>query len=82
MNLRDTFERLVWTFIAAAGGALVAPELFDVNISALQAAGIAGLAAVVNAVTVIARSRLAVLPDPGNGLPGFTIGSPGQGTTP
>jgi len=61
-------ERLVWTFIAAAGGALVAPALFGFDMTTLEAAAIAGCGAVVNAVTQFARWRLSVLPNPGDGL--------------
>lgn len=68
MNPRDTIERLVWTVLAAAGGALAGVPLFD--ITAWEAAAIAGLSAGVNFVTIVARARLAVLPNPGDGLPG------------
>lgn len=69
MNVPAFLERLVWTFIAAAGGGLVGVPVL--GISAWQAAGVAGLAAVVNAVTIFARYRLSVLPNPGEGLPGL-----------
>ena len=39
-------ERLVWTFVAAAGGALVAPALFGFDMTTLEAAAIAGCGAV------------------------------------
>lgn len=71
MNIRDTLERLFWTVIAAMGGALIAPEILSVNISTLEAAAIAGLSAAVNFVTLVAREKLAVVPDPGAGLPGL-----------
>lgn len=76
MNIPATLERLFWTFVAAAGGALIAPALFSIDVSALQAALIAGTAAVVNFVTVLARYRLSVLPDPGAGLPGLPVDQP------
>lgn len=69
MNARDTLERLLWTVVAAAGGSLAGGLLFDV--SAWQAAAIAGLSAAVNFATIVARARLAVLPNPGDGLPGL-----------
>ncbi len=75
-------ERLVWTFVAAAGGALVAPALFGFDMTTLEAAAIAGCGAVVNAVTQFARWRLSVLPNPGDGLvkaPGDTLDVPGGG---
>ena len=71
MNVAQTLERLVWTFVAAAGGALIAPAIFGFDVSALQAAAIAGVGAAVNFVTVFARYRLSVLPNPGEGLPGL-----------
>lgn len=67
MNIRDTAERLVWTVIAAAGGGLIAGPILGVT--TWQAAGTAALTAGVNFVTILARKRLAVLPDPGEGLP-------------
>lgn len=73
MNARDFLERLVWTFVAAAGGALIAPAVFGFDVSALEAAAIAGVGAVVNAVTQFARWRLSVLPAPGEGLPGLPV---------
>lgn len=73
MTFRDTCERLLWTVVAAASGALIAPAVFDFSVSALQAAAIAGVGAAVNFVTIVARARLAVLPDPGAGLPGLPV---------
>ena len=46
-------QRLAWTVVAAAGAASVAVPTLDV--SALRAAGMAGLVAGINAVTLIAR---------------------------
>jgi len=66
MNLRDTAERLVWTVIAAAGGALVGVPVLGVEY--WQAAGVAGLSAAVNYLTLLARHHLDALPDPGQGL--------------
>lgn len=67
MNLQDTLERLVWTVVAAGGGSLIAGPLLGV--SSWQAAGVAALSAGVNFLTLLARTRLAALPDPGSGLP-------------
>ena len=69
-------ERLVWTFVSAFGGTLVGANLIGMDIDALQVAAIAGLSAVVNAVTQLARWRLSVLPSPGEGLikPGIDRG--------
>lgn len=71
--MAQTLERLVWTFVAAAGGALIAPAVFGFDVSALQAAAIAGVGAVVNFLTQLARWRLSVLPNPGDGLPGLRV---------
>lgn len=71
MNIANTLERIVWTFVAAAGGALIAPAIFDFDVTAWQAAAIAGVGAVVNFLTQLARWRLSVLPNPGDGLPGM-----------
>lgn len=80
--VRDLLERLVWTFVAAFLGSLLgAPVLIaaleaasgaTIDVSALQAAVVAalvaGLVATANFVLVIARWRLSVLPNPGEGL--------------
>lgn len=76
MNLRDTAERLVWTVIAAAGGGLIAGPVLGVT--TWQAAGTAALTAAVNFVTIAARKRLTVLPDPGQGLPALPTNEGGQ----
>ncbi len=65
MRVRDAAERLVWTFVAGFFGALAAGQLLDLDLAVWQAAAIAGVADVVNAVTLLARWRLSVLPDPG-----------------
>lgn len=69
MNLRDTAERLFWTLVAAFLGALGVGGVLD--ISTLEAALVAAAGAGVNFVLLIARARLAVLPEPGEGLPGM-----------
>jgi hypothetical protein len=69
VNVAQTLERLVWTAVAAAGAWLIGVPLLGLDV--WQAAGLSALAAVVNYVTLVARSRLAVLPDPGDGLPGL-----------
>jgi len=69
MNVRDMSERLLWTVLAAFLGGLTVGGLVD--ISALDAALVAGATAGVNFLTIVARARLAVLPDPGAGLPGL-----------
>lgn len=74
MNLIDLAERVVWTGVAGFLAALTAAPILDVSIHALEAAAIAGLGAAANTVLVIARWRLAVLPDPGAGLPGIRRG--------
>ena len=71
MNVPQTLERLVWTAVAAAGGGLIGGPLLGVEV--WQAAGVAALASVVNYVTLVARKRLSILPDPGDGLPGLEV---------
>jgi hypothetical protein len=92
MTIRDTLERLFWTFVATFLGSLLgAPALLQVlewtsgeaiNIDALAAtliaAAIAGLAAAANVLLIFARYRLSVLPNPGDGLPGLPTGDAGQ----
>ena len=71
MNFRDTIERLFWTVVAAFLGALAAGPVLSVELDALEAAGVAALGAAVNFLLLVARARLAVLPEPGDGLPGL-----------
>jgi hypothetical protein len=73
VRLMDLAERLLWTFVAAFTSALVTPPVaqaagVDLSLSALEAAFLAGTSAVIGFVTVIARWRLSILPDPGSGL--------------
>lgn len=68
VRVRDLAERVVWTAISAGLGVLTISGVIDV--SALEAAFAAAASALVNALLVIARWRLSVLPDPGAGLPG------------
>lgn len=75
MNIRDCAERLVWTVLAAFLGALTVSDLLD--ISAVQAGIAAAAAAGVNFLLLVARARLSVLPDPGEGLPGLPAGDDG-----
>lgn len=75
-------ERLVWTFVSAFLGSLVGASVLALDVSTLQVAALAGLGAVVNALTQFARWRLSVLPNPGDGLvkpPGDTLDVPGAG---
>lgn len=68
-TLRDTAERLFWTFVAAFGSGLLGPALVpSIDLSAFDAALLSGLAAVVNSITLLARRRLDVLPDPGRAV--------------
>lgn len=72
MALRDTLERLLWTVVSAFLGALSLAGAFDFD--ALEAAAIAAAVAGINFITLVARARLSVLPDPGAGLPGLSTG--------
>lgn len=71
MKFRDAIERIFWTAVAAAGGAVAGAAIFDVE--AWKAAASAACAAAIDAVLVIARWRLSVLPNPGAGLPGLPV---------
>lgn len=73
VKVADLAERLVWTFVAAFTSALASPPLaqaagVDLSLSAFDAAFLAGTSAGANFLTVIARWRLSILPDPGAGL--------------
>lgn len=71
MKFRDAIERIFWTAVAAAGAAVTGAALFDVE--SWRAAAMAATAAAIDAVLVIARWRLSVLPNPGAGLPGLPV---------
>lgn len=71
MKIRDAAERMFWTALAAFLGSLSAGAIFSYNLGVVRAAGIAALGTVITGATVFARARLAVLPDPGAGLPGL-----------
>lgn len=89
MKLRDTLERLVWTFVSAFISTLLASPVLVALVESLSstpatldvsplgyaavAAAVAGLTAVANAVLIIARYRLSVLPNPGAGLPALEV---------
>lgn len=74
MNLRDSAERLAWTLLAAFLGGLSVGEALD--ISTMDAAVAATATAGVNFLLLVARARLAVLPEPGEGLPGLPVEEP------
>ena len=94
LRLLDALERLLWTFVSAAVGSFVATPLTvsivegatdaTIDLSAVQAALLsavaAGFIAVMNAVLILARWRLSVLPDPGRGAPGLTFPPPPPAT--
>ena len=71
MKFRDAIERIFWTAVAAAGGAVAGAAIFEVE--AWKAAASAACAAAIDAVLVVARWRLSVLPNPGTGLPGLPV---------
>ena len=56
MNVKEVATRLFWTVVAAAGGALVAAQVMDIE--AIKLAGMVGLTAAVNFVTLLARSQI------------------------
>lgn len=69
MNVAQTAERLVWTFVAAALTNVTGAALLDLDV--WKAALLAGINAAVTFVLLVARQRLDSLPDPGDGLPGW-----------
>lgn len=71
MRFRDLAERVFWTGLSAFLGVLSGNALLSWDVGVLEAALAAGLGGVVNAILVIGRWRLSVLPDPGEGLPGL-----------
>lgn len=68
MTVSQYVERLVWTVVAAFLGALTVSDL--IGISTLQSGISAAASAGVNFLLLVARDRLAILPDPGTGLLG------------
>lgn len=72
MNVLDLLERVLWTAISAAAAAAIAVPVLDAD--AAKAAIAVGITAAVNAVLVVARWRLSILPNPGDGLPGLPTG--------
>jgi len=90
MRFRDALERLLWTFLAGFLGALLGSPILvevieaaaDVPVDlsllwlALVSAILAGLVAVANALLILARYRLSVLPNPGEGVPGLPVEPP------
>lgn len=68
MKWNQILERLFWGFVATAGGALMAPAVFGFDVTAVEASLIAGCGSVVSGITQLARWRLSVLPNPGDGL--------------
>lgn len=74
MNLRDLAERAVWTFVQAFTALLIMAPVLELDVSTLKAAAVSGVSALVTLLSNVARARLAVLPDPGAGLPGLPTG--------
>ena len=54
--LKDTLERAVWTFIQGFAGVLVLSG--TINVSVLQAAGIAGLMALFSFIKSLAAAKI------------------------
>jgi hypothetical protein len=68
MDWRDFAERQFWTFVATAGANLTGAAFMD--LAPWKAAALVGIASVVQSVTTVARTRLAILPNPGEGFGG------------
>ena len=71
MNLRDSAERIFWSVLVAALTNFGSVDFLD--IAAWKAAALAGINAAVTFLLLVARTRLSVLPDPGEGLPGLPV---------
>lgn len=76
MKWQQVAERIVWTAVQAAIGNVTVAAVFDVAFWKMGLASAA--AAALAAVSIVARRRLAILPDPGDGLPGAEV-SPRNG---
>lgn len=55
---KDLVERLLWTFVEAFIGALLIIAIADVDLDALEAAGAAGIAAVLSALKSTAAAQI------------------------
>lgn len=75
-KVKQQAERALWTFVAAFISAMLAPSLADAiaavtpvtitfSLDAIEAAFVAGVAALGQYVLDVARWRLSVLPSPG-----------------
>lgn len=62
-ELGDLAHRVVWTFLEAFTGFLVAAPMVGLDLEVLQSAAGAGVAAVITFVKEAARRRLATSPD-------------------
>tara|TARA_B100000927_G_scaffold283933_1_gene272221 strand:+ start:4219 stop:4512 length:294 start_codon:yes stop_codon:yes gene_type:complete len=58
-ELKQLIEKVVWTFIEAFGSALLVGPALDLDVSAIQAAGIAGGGAVIVVLKEYAKKQLA-----------------------
>jgi hypothetical protein len=63
VRIRDLAERVLWTGVTSAIGNLIG--VLALGVDAWKGAVLTGLAPALNAVLVIGRWRLSVLPDPG-----------------
>jgi hypothetical protein len=63
-ELEDLIWRAAWTGVSTAGALLVAPNVTGIDISALEAAQGAFLAAVVNVLIVYSRQKLGAVNPP------------------
>lgn len=59
MDWKDTLERLLWTFVEAFVGGLIAGSFLDID--TVIAAAVAGIAAALTVVKEIASRRLTAL---------------------
>lgn len=69
--LIDAAERLFWTLVVTTLSAVTTVQVLDLSVKAWQIAVMQAITAAVQLVLQYGRQRLAVLPDPGQGLPGL-----------
>jgi hypothetical protein len=66
-KIKDAIERIIWTLIAAAGGGLATVNI-DFIPERWRPIAFLVFTAIANALTVLARNELSILPDPGKAV--------------
>lgn len=55
---KDLVERLVWTFVEAFLGVVIAVQVADLDVAVLESAAAAGVAAVLSALKSVAAAQI------------------------